>query len=406
MKKLLLGLLTFVVLISNVNALSLNSNNAVLYNLNENKVIYDKNKDEITSIASLTKIMTTLVAIENIKDYNATVTIKSSMLAGLREANAAVIGLKSGHKVTYKDLLYGTFLASGADATRALTISIAGSEAGFVDMMNKRAKEIGLTNTHFTNTTGLDTATGQTSTVNEVAKLLLVALENEMFSEIFYAKSYTFSNRLMTVYSTLEKTAETYGIDITGVLGGKTGYTTAAGRCLASVAYDEVNDIRYLLVTTNADTDGRKSEHVKDASRTYKYYFENFKYHNLIEKGDKLVTLPTKYVKESEITFNSSDIVSRYLENTFDKSKVEIKYNGLDIIEAGTKKGTEIGKVEIIYEDILYETIPIILSTDVKFSLWVFIKDNILIILTISIIVLLVGYLSIKLKKKKKSKRK
>ena len=404
MKKVLLTILLFLTLIGNVGALELNSNNAVLYNLNENTVIFEKNKDEITSIASLTKIMTTLVAIENITDYNQTVTVTSSMLTGLKEANAAVIGLRSGHKVTYKDLLYGTFLASGADATRALTISIAGSESNFVNLMNEKAKELGLTNTNFTNTTGLDTKTGQTSTVDEVAKLLLKALENEIFSEIFYTKSYTFSNRLMTVYSTLEKTAETYNIDISGVLGGKTGYTTAAGRCLASIAYDEVNDIKYLLVTTNADTDGRKSEHIKDASKTYKYYFENFKYHNLIEKGDVLVTIPTKYVKESEIIFNAKDIVSRYLENTFDKNKVEIKYTGLDIIEAGSKKDTKIGEVEIIYEGITYEIIPIVLANDIKFSLWVFIKDNIIVISLITLILLIVGFVLIKSKKKKKRK--
>ena len=404
MKKILLGIMIFLVFITNVNALDLNSNNAVLYNLNDKTVIYDKNKDEITSIASLTKIMTTLVAIENIEDYDATVTIKSSMLTGLREANAAVIGLRAGHKVTYKDLLYGTFLASGADATRALTISIAGSEDNFVNMMNERAKEMGLTNTHFTNTTGLDTKTGQTSTVDEVARLLLTALENEMFSEIFYTKSYTFSNRLMTVYSTLEKTAETYNVDITGVLGGKTGYTTAAGRCLASIAHDSVNDIKYLLVTTNADiTNG---EHVKDASRTYKYYFENFKYHNLVEEGDLLITIPTKYVKEETIIFSSKEIVSKFLENTFDKSKVKINYSGLDIIEAGMKKGTEIGKVDIIYEDVLYDTIPIILDYDIKFSLWVFIKDNILLISIISLSLILILFILIKLRKKKNEKRK
>lgn len=404
MKKVLLTILLFLTLIGNVGALELNSNNAVLYNLNENTVIFEKNKDEITSIASLTKIMTTLVAIENITDYNQTVTVNSSMLTGLKEANAAVIGLKAGHKVTYKDLLYGTFLASGADATRALTISIAGSENNFVNMMNEKAKELGLTNTNFTNTTGLDTKTGQTSTVDEVAKLLLKALENEMFSEIFYTKSYTFSNRLMTVYSTLEKTAETYNIDISGVLGGKTGYTTAAGRCLASIAYDEVNNIKYLLVTTNADTDGRKSEHIKDASKTYKYYFENFKYHNLIEKNENLVTLPTKYVKETSITFKANDIVSRYLENTFDKEKVEIKYTGIDVIEAGSKKDTKIGEVEIIYEGTTYEIIPIVLENDIKFSLWVFIKDNIIIISIIILIVAAITFLLIKKKKKKKRK--
>jgi hypothetical protein len=134
------------------------------------------------------------------------------------------------------------------------------------------------------------------------------------------------------------------------------------------------------------------------------YYFENFKYHNLVEKGDVLITVPTKYVKESEIIFEANDVVSRYLENTFDKNKVEIKYTGLDIIEAGSKKDTKIGEVEIIYEGITYEIIPILLANDIKFSLWVFIKDNIIVISITNLIILLVGFLLMKNKKKKKRK--
>ena len=124
----------------------------------------------------------------------------------------------------------------------------------------------------------------------------------------------------------------------------------------------------------------------------------------LIEKNENLVTLPTKYVKETSITFKANDIVSRYLENTFDKEKVEIKYTGIDVIESGSKKGTKIGEVEIIYEGTTYEIIPIVLENDIKFSLWVFIKDNIIIISIIILIVAAITFLLIKKKKKKKRK--
>ena len=203
MKKLIIFLLCLLS-INNVKALELNSKNAVLYNLNENKVVYEMNKDEKTNIASLTKIMTTLVAIEHIKDYNLTVTIKSSMFTGLKEANAAVIGLRVGQVVTYNDLLYGMFVASGADATRALVISIAGSESEFVKIMNQKAKDLGLKNTKFSDTTGLDEA-NQYSTVDDVATVLKEALNNSKFKELFTAQSYTLSNKAITVYSTLRK---------------------------------------------------------------------------------------------------------------------------------------------------------------------------------------------------------
>ena len=174
MKKLIL-IIIILLFISNVNALDLSSRHVVLYNMNEDKIIYELEKDEKTSIASLTKIMTTLVAIENIDNYNETVTLYDSMFTGLAEANAAVIGLKSGQIVTYNDLLYGMFIASGADATRAIAISISGLESSFVELMNKKAKELGMNNTNFVNTTGLD-KDNQYSTVNDVAILLKAML--------------------------------------------------------------------------------------------------------------------------------------------------------------------------------------------------------------------------------------
>ena len=141
-------------------------------------------------LASLTKIMTTIVAIENIEDLNKTVTMTSNMFKGLYEENAYQIGLRVGDVVTYKDLLYGTFIASGADATRGLTLSLTNSEDEFVKLMNDKAIELGLTNTYFTNPIGLD-EDGQKSTVDDVAKLLKYALKNETFkNEFFWSSRY------------------------------------------------------------------------------------------------------------------------------------------------------------------------------------------------------------------------
>ena len=120
MKKILIFIVLYFSLIFNVNALDIKSNNAVLYNLNDDTIVFSKNAHEITKIASLTKIMTTIVAIENIEDLNKTVTMTSDMFKGLYEENAYQIGLRVGDVVTYKDLLYATFIASGADATRGL----------------------------------------------------------------------------------------------------------------------------------------------------------------------------------------------------------------------------------------------------------------------------------------------
>lgn len=183
MKKIILLFVTFITFISNTYGLDINSKNAVMYNLNDNTVVFEKNKDQETSIASLTKIMTVLVAIENISDYDKNVTITSNMLSGLREQNLAVVGLKENQNVTYNDLLYAAFLASGADAVRGLTYSISGNEEDFVKLMNEKAQQLNLKNTVFENPIGLDDEK-QHSTVDEVAILLNEAMKNEKFKEI------------------------------------------------------------------------------------------------------------------------------------------------------------------------------------------------------------------------------
>ena len=179
MKKILMFLCCFFVFTTNILALEINSSNAVVYNLNEDEIVFEKNSNEVISIASLTKIMTTIVAIENIKNLDEKVTIKSRDFVTLYEEGASLAGFEVGQTVTYRDLLYGTFLPSGAEATQALAFNLTGSIESFVELMNQKATEIGLTNTHFANTTGLDNKDNY-STVVDVAKLLKYALKNDI----------------------------------------------------------------------------------------------------------------------------------------------------------------------------------------------------------------------------------
>ncbi len=376
MRKIFIIIIMFLLSIPNINAMELSSKHVVLINMNENKIIYELEKDEKTSIASLTKIMTTLVAVENIENYDEKVTLNASMFRGLAEANAAVIGLRSGQVVSYNDLLYGMFLSSGADATRAIAISISGSEEAFVNLMNEKAKSLGMTSTNFKNTTGLD-EDGQYSTVNDVAILLTEALKNEKFKEIFTTTSYTFTDKSLTAYSTLRKTATNYGYNVDYIEGAKTGYTYGAGKALASVAFDEQNNIKYLLVTTNASTNGNDAYHIKDAVTIYNYYFNNYKYHNLVDKGDLILTLKTKYSKEESINIYAKEDISYYLENTFNKEDVKLKYIGKDIVTTDMEDGTKLGKIEVIYNDEVLDTIDIYLEEEIEFSLLVFLKENI-----------------------------
>lgn len=380
----------------NVSALEINSKYAVLYNLNDGTVVYEKEKDEVTSVASLTKIMTTLVAIKNIKDFDEKVVMREEMFAGLREANAYVIGLKIGQKVTYNDLVYGMFLASGADATRAVAISVAGSEEKFVNLMNEEAKRLGLKKTHFVNTVGLDSE-GHYSTVNEIAIILKEAFKNEKFKEIFLKDKYVFSDLSITVYSSMRRSLNAYKINGENILGGKTGYTGDAGRCLASIAYDKKNKITYLLVTVKAE---KNNEPVEDAYNIYHYYFENYSYQKLVEKGDLLVSIPTKYSKSKEMKFRASSDIEKYSENDYKNNYVKVKYKGIREITPMMKKGNKLGVVEVRYKDEVVKEIDVVLSNTVKFSLlgFLFVYRWGL----ISIILILIVVVLVVLKKKNK----
>lgn len=357
-----------------VSALEINSKHAILYNLNEDKIIFEKNSNEITSIASLTKIMTTIVAIENIENLDAKVTITERDFNGLYDASLA--GFEVGDEVTYRDLLYGTMLPGGAEASQALANNISGSVNVFAGLMNEKAKELGMKNTHFVNTSGLD-VNNHYSTVYDVAVLLKYCLNNKTFKTIFESTSYKTSNGELTLYSTFRYTAIKFNYKSDYILGAKTGYTDDAGKCLASIAYDQNNDILYLLVTTGANTSTDDAYHIKDATNIYTYYFENYGYVNLVDKNELLVSIKTKYSKNKYLNFYAKEDVSFYTKkDEFDKNKIKIIYDGVNIIDQSIKKGEKLGTVGIYYDDEYINSLDIILNNEYKFSIIYFLLQN------------------------------
>lgn len=230
--KILIFIILFLFPIS-INAFEINSKSAILYDLDSDKVLYEKNSNEITSIASLTKIMTSIVSIENISSLSDSVVITNDMIKGLIEQDAMVCGYKVGDTVTYEELLYSSLLPSCADATNALAISLTGSISNFVSLMNEKALALGLSNTHFVNTSGLDIQ-NHYSTAYEVSVILKYALKNDTFKKIYTTKYYrTESGQILM--SNLEKNLIRYNLKMDYVLGSKTGYTDDAGLCLSII---------------------------------------------------------------------------------------------------------------------------------------------------------------------------
>ena len=162
----------------------LKSPNAILIRLKDHTILMQKNSDEKIYPASLTKMMTAIVAIEKLPDLKEEIKLTNSTFQGLFQADASMAGFQPGEQVKAIDLLYGVMLPSGAECCIGLADQIAGSEQNFVKIMNQKAADLGMDNTHFENTTGLHDENHYT-TVKDLSILLRHALQNDTFREIF-----------------------------------------------------------------------------------------------------------------------------------------------------------------------------------------------------------------------------
>lgn len=253
----------------------LSSHCAVMIELGTDRVCYEKNADEKVPVASLTKIMTALVAIENLDSLEREFVFTEEIIERLRSSNSSMAGFCAQESVTAFDMLYGLMLPSGGEAAVGLAYLTAGSEEGFLEAMNDRAFELGMYNTRFSDVSGLDDAHSY-STAADMARLFGKALENPLFKSIVTTQSYLTRPTMqhpngILLESTLSENIENYSLG-DKVLGGKTGYTTGAGLCLAT--YAEVEGQSYILITLGAG-DGSKypSYHFEDAAVLYDKYY-------------------------------------------------------------------------------------------------------------------------------------
>jgi len=232
------------------------SNNAILLCADDGTVVASRNSKTRMYPASMTKIMSLLVAVEHITNLEDTFTMTFEIINPLYLQNATVTGLSSGETVPLTDLLYGAILPSGADATDALAIYVAGGEEGFVELMNEKAEELGLIDTHFTNTSGLHDENHYT-TAHDMAIILDCVMKNDICREILSShKHVTTSTEQhpdgIEMYSTMFNKIRRDQIENVELLGGKTGYTYQAGHCLVSAA--EKNGKTYIAVTGGGET--------------------------------------------------------------------------------------------------------------------------------------------------------
>lgn len=221
------------------------------------QILASKQKNEQISVASMTKIMTALCIIETIENLEQFVEVPADIFPEIEEQGLATAGLIEGEVISYRDLLYAIMLPSGADAVLTSVKAIDGSEEAFVDRMNGKVVSLGMRNTHFSNATGMDAA-DHYSSVADIMTLLEHALQNEQFYQLFTTLSYqSAATNLhpdgLAFFSTIISQNESLALENGQIFGGKTGYTQAAGLCLASIA--EINGEEYLLVTAGSKGD-------------------------------------------------------------------------------------------------------------------------------------------------------
>lgn len=354
MKKFLLLLLVFIPI--NIKAIETSARSAILMDTDSNRILYEKNIHEVRSVASISKIMTAVVAIESGK-------LNDKVVVGeeINKAYGSGIYIKVGEELTIKDLLYGLMLRSGNDAALAIAAYVGGSVDDFVKMMNEKAKQIGMRNTTFNNPSGLDQEKGNYSTAYDMAILTSYAMKLEDYKTITSTKKYVLTTNENT-YSWINKNKLLSIYKYT--TGGKTGFTEIAKRTLVSTASKDNTNL--VVVTLNDGNDWQ------DHQNLFEYGFANYTNLKMLSKG-KINIYDEKYYNDYELYIKND---YSYLIQNSEQNNLIFKYD-LEK-KRNIKDGDEIGVLNIylgdkkIHEELIFAKEKI---KEDKKSFFVKIKD-------------------------------
>lgn len=341
MKKIIVALILFFILPLNLKAITVSAECAILMDQNSKRILYEKNIHKVKSVASISKIMTAILAIESGK-------LKDMVVIGdeIDGAYGSAIYIKKGEQMSLLDLVYGLMLRSGNDAALAIAKHVSGSVDEFVKLMNEKAKEVGMKNTVFNNPSGLDNedGDGNFSTAYDMALLASYAMDNETYRKITATKRHVVKTN-MNVYEWINKNRllSLYKY----ATGGKTGFTEKAKRTLVTTASKDNFDL--VAVTLNDGND------FQDHQTLFEYAFNNYKNYQLL-RADKVNILNENYYKKQF-----------YLKNGFSYPLTEMEVDNIYLKFELEKKrtysnGDKVGVVKImlgnesIYEDDVYIT--------------------------------------------------
>jgi len=350
MKKLISIFFILVMMIASIRLTSANQPDAqdewdlvskyvIIHNIDENKIIYEKNAHEPMYPASLTKIMTTLVALEQIEQLDTEIVLDEQVFAGLAEAQASVAGYQVGDHARLIDLLYGIMLPSGADAARAIALYVAGSEENFVKLMNEKAESLHLEHTHFVNVTGLHDD-NHYSTASDLSIILQNALKQETFANIYKTKHYQSVDQTKEFYASGAMFADQANLDGSFLLGAKTGYTPEAGLCLSFLT--KVNDASYVIILGDAGKEIDTFQHVLDGKRIYDHLAAHYSLKTLYHANDTVGQMPISYGTVDSVDVHVNEPVSILVKDDAYQKEMDT-----ETISAPIESGEAISKLHV-----------------------------------------------------------
>lgn len=343
MKKLII-ILSIISLILPINTYALSTTSSIIVkDMNSNRVFYNKNEKDVRLIASTTKIMTAILAIEN-GNLEDIVKVDENIL----QMYGSNIYIEVGENILLLDLIYGLMLRSGNDAAVTIAKHIDKTEEGFVKLMNKKAQELGMKNTTFSNPTGLDDDTKNYSTAEDLAILYSYAYKNKTFREVVKTKRYvTTSNTKTYDWYNRNKILSLYE----KATGGKTGYTPDAKRVLVTSASN--NDLSLVAASFNSIYD--YDLHIK----LYEEIFNKYKNYLILDKDNFVYQNNLKNKK-------------LYIKNSFSYPLTEEEYNNLkiDLTIDKEKKSNKVGTVSVYLENNLIKKENIYEKTTKKKTIW------------------------------------
>ncbi|MBR0467033.1 MAG: D-alanyl-D-alanine carboxypeptidase [Clostridia bacterium] len=378
---LIVALTSFSAVAYTPTGFEVDAKSALLISMDTNEVLYEKNADQKVYPASITKIMTVILMLENKKyNENGLITMTEDVDPYITGTDSSVSNIQVGEQIRQIDLCYFVLMSSAGDCAYLAALTYGGTVENFVKMMNDKAQKLGLKGTHYGNPVGLHDEQTYT-TARDTAELTKYALKNETFKKICESTRYTVpatnmsGERILSTTNFLHDNTTDYFYQYAH--GVKTGYTDEAGRCLVSTA--TLEGYNYMCVLFGCTVSDYKRYEFIDSRNLYRWAFNNFSYKEIADTKNPVCEVPLKLASDT-------DYLPLYVEDGFisvmpddaDMSTVIIKPHIKEdfAVSAPVKKGQKIATADIIYAEKVIGTVNLISHDSIKANFFLVVLDK------------------------------